>query len=289
MNTSNLNLSAFDIWKSSFEIFKKYWTFLLATSAISLGLSMINAIFSYTMYKPYEVERLNEFTDKMERVVNYDIVPFGVSAAVNSVSILVFIIGIILGFNLIKMMFKMYEGQEVKVSEYWAKPADNFWKYILTIILFAVRVVLPLAIVFGAYGILRLSTAYYGVQDSGLLSILFILLPVIGFILIPFTIYWSFIYGQSIYLAIENRAASATEALEMSKEMTVGKFWKIWWFNMKIGLIVFGIILLGLIAFLVGVIPAAFIVINTSYMVAITLYKKLYAARYEAEGVVNAQ
>lgn len=290
MNTNNLTLSAIEIWKSSFEIFKRYWKVFLGTAIVSFILQAISGIFSYVMYRPYEIEQYNELLGMNETVINYDIVPLGVSASVNLINVLVAVVGVILGYNLIKMILKMYNSQEVKISEYWQKPeSDNFWKYIRTLLLFILKVILPLILVFSLYFILRFSVSGGDIASNQIIEILLSALPVIGILLLPLTMYWSVIYGQAIYLAIDDKASSANNAMYKSKEITEGKFWKIFWFNVRFGLIIFGIILLGLVALIVGVIPAAFIAMSTGYIMMINLYKKLYEFRYKNDISENVE
>ena len=109
---------------------------------------------------------------------------------------------------------------------------------------------------------------------GGYIAYMFVVLVGLIFLIIP-GIYLAIRYGQVMNLIVDKKMGIA-QAFTMSSKMTENIKWKLFGFGLVQALMAIGIVIAGLVALLVGVIPAIFIIFGWCTFNGIVLYRNLY-------------
>ncbi len=151
------------------------------------------------------------------------------------------ILSLWLGYNAFKILLKIVDGKTFKISEifHWEDKSPS-----------------------------KIWNYFFATLFYGLVVLVGLIL-----LIVP-GIYFSIKYMYVPYLVID-KELSITDAFKKSADMTSGEMWHLIGF----GLVSFAVMMVGLLAFLVGVIPAAML----SYVAYAYVYRKL------ADGHVNSE
>jgi uncharacterized membrane protein len=154
---------------------------------------------------------------------------------------------IIVGYNWYRSYFTIYDGHVYKFSDMFVLPNQETINHIANYII-----------------------GY----------VLYILAILVGFILLIIPGIYVAIRFQFVPNLLVDKKMKFKEAFAMSTKMTEDIKWKLIGFGLLQGLIGIGVILAGLIALIVGVIPAVFIVFGWMMLANVGLYRKLYSANH---------
>ncbi len=264
METNTINRNSFKIeetLKEGWDKFSKNWSKLLVLfltwALATLPFTILGEVWKMRLYEAQTV--LNEVgTDMIEQV--------WVAGASETVLYVLFVFlttlwGIIVGFNLYKSYFKIFDtkndGQQDSTN------------------------------IFNLKDVLVLPNSENGntkkICNYLLVYLAYCAAIFVGFVLfiIP-GIYIAVRYGQVLNLVVDKNM-KVSDAFTMSSKMTEGIKWKLLGFGLVQGFLMLCLVLAGLICLIVGVFPAIFIAVGWSAMSGIFLYRKLYEINKVAE------
>jgi len=249
MEKIHTNRNHFDVkltLRHGWEKFKEQWSnLLMALFAYFVALAPLNILdFAWSTRLYEDTYEWNEYLQES--------VPTQVWAAGTSETILyaifaivMFVWGIVVGYNWYRSYFSVYDGHVYKFSDMFEIPNKNTMNDIANYIV-------------------------------GYVAYIFTVLGGLIFFIIP-GIYFA-IRFQFVPNLLVDKKMKFKEAFALSTKMTENIKWKLFGFGMLQGIMCLGIFLLGLIALIVGVIPAAFVAFGWIMLTNVGLYRKLYAA-----------
>lgn len=233
------------IWHG-WEVFKREWknilTVFFAYVVAALPLTIIDGIWQTRLYTDGVV-----FDEWLQEEIMQPVWTAGTSETILYIifAIIMFAWSMVVGYNWYKSFYRVYDGDSYEFKDMFKIPENKTWSNFFN---------------------------YY------VATLLYCLMVMFGFILLIIPgIYLAIRYGQTMNLILDKNFR-IKEAFAMSTKMTEGIKWKLLGFGLTQGLFVLGLILAGLVALLVGVIPAMFVAFSWVMMNNIGLYRKLYNA-----------
>lgn len=278
IHKNNFNIDE-TIW-AGWEVFKKQWKNLLwaifAYIVATIPLSIIDALWQMRLY----AEDMNIPEGEIEALAQQVWVAGTSETALYIVfSVIMFAWSIIIGFNLFKASFRIFDGHKFQFSEMFAIPNESksiqhIGRYLAVIVLFTLIVLSPM---------LFTGLAAFVIYLQGLHTV--IIGSAVGISLIVTAILASFVasfylairYSFASYLVVDKNLTIREAFLDASK-MTENIKWKLIGLGLVQVALFLGIIVAGLICLLVGVIPAYFIAVSWIMFSSIFLMRKLHDA-----------
>jgi hypothetical protein len=249
MENKNINRNYFEIMPTiwhGWEVFKKEWkNLLMVTFAYIVAVLPPNLVdFAWNM-RLYNTEAY--LPEGATKEIYRQVWVAGTSETVFYFlfAAIMFVWSLIVGYNWYKSFYGVYDGKQYVFGDMFKIPTgENFKNFV--------------NYVGGAF-------AYMLIVMGGL-----ILLIIPG-------IYLAIRYGQSFNLILDKKMG-IKDAFVMSAKMTDGIKWRLIGASIVLGGMCLGIFLVGLIALIVGIIPAIFVVLGWCMMTSVGLYRKLYEA-----------
>lgn len=239
---------------------KQHWKIMLVMGAITLLLAILPDLLAKLM---------GGYIDENTKSYIFDsLVSRNIYWVVYYVSIA---ISVWIGYNTTKMMFKITDGHKVKYEEMFAKATKNFWKYVgMVIVVTAVALIIGFIL---GYALVSLLKSYSNPQDS-----LGVLLAIAS-VLVIIAIYFSIRFMFAPYILID-KDTTIMESFRRSYKLTRGNVLK----YLGLSLLCVVIVIAGLMALVVGVIPAIMVCYSATFYV----YRKVIDGHVADEDKLRA-
>lgn len=262
----NINLDATEAIKFSWEKFKANWQTLTAITIVTILVSGLVSLAQYLIESPYNSEGFGAPTV---------IAPLSVVLGSAVLTFISFVVSLWFGYNTGKISFKVLDNKKVELNDLFASVGQNFWKWLgVTILVSLGAGVLMAAFVFAGVALLGL------LGNQGTMTILGItILVILG---IAVFAWYVLRYVFAAYLIID-KDLKVMEALNTSVKMSEGIKMSLFGFFVAITLFTLLIMIAGVIALLVGVIPAAIICTWITNISFVKIYRQVYAHKFGLE------
>lgn len=260
-----INLDAAEAVKFSWEKFKANWQTLASITVTTALLSGLVSFTKYLIEKPYIPEH------EMAMVG----APLGVVIGSAVLTVIGFILSSWLGYNTAKISFKILDNKEVKLSDLFASVGQNFWRW------FGASILIGL----GAGVIIATSMlfvfAFLGLIGSQV-NIMILAITVLIILAIVIFAWYIIRYVFAVSLIID-KDMKVMEALNTSVKMSEGIKLSLLGFFIAIFLFTLLMIIAGVIALLIGVIPAVIISTWITNISIVKVYRQVYAHKFGLE------
>ncbi len=242
--------------KEGFTIFSKNWErlvlMLLITILISLGFQVIFYVIEY----PYFLHASSG------KVVGQ--MPLYCNLLVAFFSVLNYLLSIWIAYNCQKIYLKIVDGGRFEVIDLFKKIDLNSFKWFIVNLLYSLYFVIPAGVTFFAIFSVYMSGASFGILTLALL----LSLCLVGFSL---QLAVKYVFASTLVL---DKGVKIVEAFSISANMTKNNKLNIFKFYL-LGLVLLVLsVLVGLICFVVGVIPTLLIFSLTFSLASALLYRK---------------
>jgi hypothetical protein len=243
-----VNRNHFDIkstLKAGWEKFKEQWSnLLMALFAYIVAVAPLNLVdFAWSTRLYEDSYEWNEF---LQESVPTQVWVAGTSETILYVifAVVMFVWSIIVGYNWYRSYFSVYDGHVYKFADMFVLPNKETINHIANYII-----------------------GY----------ILYILAILAGLVLLIIPGMYVAIRFQFVPNLLVDKKMKFKEAFALSTKMTENIKWKLFGFGLLQGIMCLGVVLVGFIALIVGVIPAAFVAFGWMMFANVGLYRKLYA------------
>ena len=243
----HVNRNHFDLketLKNGWEKFKtELSNLLMALFAYIVAVAPLNLVdFAWSTRLYEETYEWNEY---LQESVPTEVWAAGTSETILYVifAIVMFVWSIIVGYNWYRSYFSVYDGHTYKFVEMFKLPNNETIGHIANYII-----------------------GY----------ILYMLAILAGLILLIIPGIYLAIRFQFVPNLLVDKSMKFKDAFAMSTKMTENIKWKLFGFGLLQGIMCLGIVLVGFIALIVGVIPAAFVAFGWMMLTNVGLYRKLY-------------
>jgi len=243
------------------EVVKKHWKFLLLATLISflvtLPLSIIDSLWTGS-WRELELAGYTDFRPAAE-MLSYAIF-----------MVLVYVVAFTLSFNMKKIYLNVLHGHKLNLEDVYKLPSVETLRY--TVASFAYG--LMLFVVFGL-AVISVVVSYLAMLAFDIPLPLVIAFAVVACaLLIAFGIYLAIRYMFMTTLVIDKKMG-IFEAGRESTKMTHGHGWDLLQFIFMVGVVYIAILIVGLICFIIGIIPAVFIGSWIATFSSLYVYRKL--------------
>jgi len=250
-HAANITRNNFDVnatLKHGWEKFKEQWSnLLMALFAYFVAVAPLNLVDMAWSTRLYEESY--EWNEVLQESVPTEVWAAGTSETILYVifAIVMFVWSIVVGYNWYRSYFSVYDGHVYKFSDMFILPNNESLNHIANYIIGYVLYVLAI-----------------------LAGLILLIIPGI-YIAIRF---------QFVPNLLVDKKMKFKEAFALSTKMTENIKWKLFGFGLLQGIMCLGIFLLGLIALIVGVIPAMFVAFGWIMLANVGLYRKLYSVNH---------
>lgn len=185
--------------------------------------------------------------------------PSWVFMAIFGLTIINMALSTLFGFNMVKMILRIIDDQKVVVGDLFARVDGTFWRWVGT------------ALVIGVFiaGVIIL---------GGILG--YLIYWAVSLFAIPIILYIIIRYFFAPYLVLDGKETSVAQALATSSQMTQGIEWQLIGFGIILVVVSMAVMLAGLIALVVGLIPAIIIISWLSPLATVHMYRSVYAQKF---------
>lgn len=260
-----INLDATEAVKFSWEKFKANWQTLTALTVVTTLVSGLVSLTQYLIESPYTPKDGVSMVDA----------PLGVVLGSAVLTFLGIIISLWFGYNTTKISFKILDDKKTELNDLFASVGQNFWRWFGASLLVGLGAgVLMTGFVFAGFAMVGL------VGNQGALMITAIAALVILAIVV--LAWYVFRYFFVVNLIID-KDMKLMEALNTSVQMSEGIKLSLAGFSVTIILFTLLIMIAGVIALLVGVIPAAVICTWITNISFVKIYRQVYAQKFGLE------
>jgi membrane-anchored glycerophosphoryl diester phosphodiesterase (GDPDase) len=260
-----INLDATEAVKFSWEKFKANWQTLTAVSIVMMLVSGLVTLSQYLIESPYTPEYGMPMVGA----------PLGVVVGSSVLTFLSVIVSLWFGYNATKISFRILDNKKVQLNDLFASVGQNFWRWFGANLLVGLGAgVLMAAFVFAGFALVGL------VGNQGALMITAI--PALIILAIAVLAWYVLRYVFAANLIID-KDMKVMEALNTSVHMSEGIKLRLVGFFIAITLFTLLIMIAGVIALLVGVIPAAIISTWITNISVVKIYRQVYAHKFGLE------
>lgn len=246
---THIQISAQESLSFAWAKFKENWKTLTLMTLVMFAVGFVFGFVQESISRPYadEAGMLSAGT------------PIWVYISIAAIIILNAIVSILFSFNVIKIILNILDQKPIQANHIFAAVDSRFWRW------FGVSVLIGLMVL----GVLAL---------AGVLA--WTLHWVTALLAVPLVIYIAIRYFFATYLIVDGKQETISGALKEASIMSIGIEWQLVGFGITMFVVSLAIILAGLFALIIGLIPAGIIISWLSPIATVHMYRSVYSQKF---------